>query len=223
MKRVSNLLHLLTGVALLVTAIYFFRQLADGGKTMWQQQSFGVAPRSAQSGSASEDAVQGMHKLEGAPDQAEEGAGGDGALSAATSGPPALLDHVNSTVDTGAPNHFLHRRFSLETYQFFPFEVPLHAIRPELQGTFRSLAAQNYPDGDLPVEVWLMNAEEFARFVNHRAVIAEFSSKPSSRGEIYWKLEAPAGRLQKYYLVFRNPSDGQRPTIVDADFTASFE
>jgi hypothetical protein len=68
-----------------------------------------------------------------------------------------------------------------------------------------------------------MNGEEFARFTNHRPVTAKFSSHPSTGGEVYWKLHANSANPQKYYLVFRNSSSGQGPSVVDADFTATFD
>jgi hypothetical protein len=34
---------------------------------------------------------------------------------------------------------------------------------------------------------------------------------------------APASNQQKYYLAFRNSATGQGASIVDVDFTASFE
>lgn len=111
----------------------------------------------------------------------------------------------------------------MKTFQSFEFEVPPHAPRPELEGTFQSVATQGNPDGSPSVEVLLMNGEEFARFVNHRPVSAMLSSPPSSGGEIYWKLKASAGKPLKYYLVFRNASEELGPSVVDADFTASFE
>ncbi|MGB6632964.1 MAG: hypothetical protein WBD25_12755 [Terriglobales bacterium] len=45
----------------------------------------------------------------------------------------------------------------------------------------------------------------------------------SGTGEIDWKLNANVDNPQKYYLVFRNSSEEQGPSLVDADFTASFE
>jgi hypothetical protein len=225
-KRITNLLHLLMGIALLAIAAYFLRGLADGGKMCWQQQSSVVAPpaRSGKAGSASGDSLPGAAdlKMYGALAQPDGAAGGDDAVPAPSSGPASLHDAVYAG-EPGAPNHFLHRRFSVETYQFFEFVVPPHAVRPELQGTMRSVATRQNPDGATSVELLLMNAEEFARFVNHRPVTAMASSHPSSDDEIYWKLKASADNPQKYYLVFRNSSEGQGPSVVDADFTASLE
>jgi hypothetical protein len=232
-KRVTNLLHLLTGIALLAIGAYFFRGLARNGERVWQQQSSVVAqpPRSAKSGSASDDPLPGAanEKVYAVLGQQDAAAGGDNAVPAPSSGPDSLADHINHVaagdraIEAGAPNHFLHRRLSVKTFEFFEFEVPPQAIRPELEGTFQSVAALQNPDGGPSVEVLLMSDKEFARFVNHRPVTAMLSSRPSSGGEIYWKLKAPADNPQRYYLVFRNSSEEQGPSIVDADFTASFE
>lgn len=229
MKRVTNLLHLLLGIASLAIAAYFFRGLADRGKTWWQQQSSVAShlPRSAKADLDSDDPLESAANLngDGVPGQQDETASGDKAVPAPSSGSPSLIDRTNyvSAVDASAPNHFLHRRFSVETYQFFEFEVPPHAVHPEVQGTIRSVATRQNPDGGLSVELLLMNDQEFARFVNHRPVIATLSSHPSSGDEIYWQLKAPTGNPQKYYLVFRNSSKGHGPSMVDADSTASFE
>jgi hypothetical protein len=228
-KSVRNLLHLLAGVALLAMAAYFFRQLADNAKMRWKQESSAAQPaRSAKSRSASDDPISGVAKVKvyGVLNQQDDSAGGNDAVLASSSGPPSSRDPAFRdpaySADAGAPNHFLHRHLTVKTFQFFEFEVPAHATRPELEGTFQSVATMQNPDG-APVEVSLMNAGEFARFLNHKPVVAQLTSPPSSGAEIYWKLKAPASNPQKYYLVFKNSSTGQGPSIVDADFTASFE
>jgi len=217
-KRVTNLLHLLIGIAALAVGAYCFRGLVQGGKTWFQQRSVGARPaRSAKSGSSADNL-----KMYGVLSQPDEAAGGDDSVPAQGDGSASVRDPAY-TGDPGAPDHFLHRRLSVKTYQFFEFEIPAHAVRPELEGTFQSVATRQNPEGGPSVEVLLMNHEEFGRFVNHRPVSTKFSSHPSSGGEIYWQLNTPAGSPQKYYLVFRNSSEGLGPSIVDADFTASFE
>jgi hypothetical protein len=225
-KRVTNLLHLLAGVALLVVAGYFFRELGRNGKTRLQQLSAESHPvRSERPHSASDDPVLSAAKVNvygvlGGQDNAATGEGEDGAP--VPSGSPSLLDHLHAA-DAGEPNHFLHRRLSVETYQVFAFEVPPRAIRPELRGTFRPAASSRNSGGGASVELLLLSDGEFARFVRNRPVTAAFSSNPSGHGAVDWKLEANAETSQKYYLVFRTSSEEQGPSIVDADFTASFE
>lgn len=230
MKRLTNLLHLLTGIALLAIGACFLRGLAHDGKWLWQRQPSIVAQpsRLAKPDSAGDDPVLSAAnentKVYGVLSQPAEAAAED-AIPAQSSGPPPLVDHIGhiNAVDAVAPNHFLHKRFLVKTFEFFDFEIPANATRPELEGTFQSVATEQNPDGSAFVEVLLMNDEEFSRFVNHRRVTAMLSLRPSRGGEIYWKLKAPAGNQQKYHLVFWNSSEGQRPSVVDADFTASFE
>jgi hypothetical protein len=222
-KRVTNLLHLLAGVALLVVAGYFFRELGHNGKTQLQQLSVEThRARPAKSHSASADPVLSAAKVNvyGVMGEQDDAVVGDDAAPAPSSS-PSLLDHLNSA-DAGVPNHFLHRRLSVETYQIFAFEVPPRAIRPELRGTFRSVASRRNPGG-ASVELLLLNDGEFARFIKNRPVTAAFMSNPSSRGAIDWKLSASVDNPRKYYFVFRNPSEGQGASLVDADFTACFE
>jgi len=230
-KRVTNLLHLLVGLALLAIGAHFFLNGIHGGKTRQQQGSSMQArpTRSATSDTPGDDftlsAAEGKVDVFSPPDKAAGGGevtDNDDAVPAPGSDSPSLVNHA-SAVDSRAPNHFLHRRLSVEDFQIFAFEVPPRALRPELRGTFRSVATQRNPDGGASVEVLLVNEKEFARFVNHKSVSATFTSNPSRRGEIAWKLDAPVDNPQKYYLVFRNSSAGQGPSLVDADFTASFE
>jgi hypothetical protein len=224
-KRVKNLVHLLIGIALLAVGAYFFRGLVLDGKLWWQQQLSVVVPpaKSTKSDSASDDPILSAAnvKVYGVLAQQDEAASGDDATPTPSSGPPSLLDHVN-TVDPGAPNHFLHKRLSVKTRQIFAFEIPPHAIRPQLQGRFRSVATRQNPGGGA-VELSLMNEEEFASFANNNPRSTTLSWDASRRGDIHWDLNATFNNPQKYYLVFRNSSQGQGPSIVDADFTASFE
>jgi len=227
-NRVTNLLHLLAGIALLAIAAYFFRGLARNGRVWWQQQSFFVAqpPAPAKSSATSSDPQSAAdEKVYGVLSQPDKAAGADGALPAPSSGPPSLVDHNGylNKIDASAPNHFLHRRLLIKTYQFFEFVVPPGATRPELQGTFQPVATRQNAGSGPVVQVLLMDAGEFARFVNHRPVAATLSSNSSESGEIYWRLKVPTGKPQKYYLVFWNFSDRQGPSLVDADFTASFD
>jgi hypothetical protein len=204
--------------------------LAQGGKVWWQQQSSTIAQpaRPIKAGSASDDPLPSAAavKVYGVLGQPEEAANGGYANPAPVGGSPSLehskVDRANAAVIT-SPYHFLHKRLLVKTFQFCEFELPSHALRPELEWTFQSVAAQGNPDGDASVEVSLMNAGEFARFLNHRPVVAQLTSAPSNGGEIYWTLKSPPDKPQKYYLVFRNSSTGQGPSVVDADFTASFE
>ena len=224
MKQFTNLLHLLVGLVLLAIGVYFFRTAAHEGEMWWDQQSSSsvASARSAKPGSASDDPILSAANLQvyGVLSQQNEAENRANAVPAPSSGPSSALDHVNAA-DAGAPNHFLHGRLTVRTHEVFEFVVPPHAIHPQLKGRFRSVAARRNPRGG-SVELLLLNEHEFANLAHNRAGTATFSADPSSRGEIHWDLNAEASTPQKYYLVFRNSSE-QGPSIVDADFTASFE
>lgn len=228
MKGIKSLLHLFIGAALLAVGAYFAADVARNGKVWWHQfAGVGVpttnlaadAHRSAEGAAASADPILNAANLQvyGVLGQKGEGAGGDDATPSRDSRSASMLDHA-SAVSTGAPNHFLHRRFSMKSSQVFKFEVPPRAIHPEVRGTFRSVAT-----GESPVEVLLMNDEQFADLVNRKPESATFSFDASSCGAIDWVLTSPLVNRQKYYLVFRNSTEARGPTIVDADFTISFE
>lgn len=228
MKGIKSLLHLFVGAALLAVGAYFAAGVARNGKVWWHQFA-GVglpttnlaadAHRSPEGGAASADPILNAANLQvyGVLGQKGEAAGGDDATLSRDSRSASLLDHA-SALSTGAPNHFLHRRFSMKSSRVFKFEVPPHAIHPEVRGKFRSVAT-----GQSPVEVLLMNDEQFADLVNHKPQSAMFSFDASSRGAIDWVLTSPLINREKYYLVFRNSQEGQGPAIVDADFTISYE
>ncbi|MGB8012917.1 MAG: hypothetical protein WCF68_14990 [Terriglobales bacterium] len=225
MKRTKSRLHLLLGIASLAIAAFFFREVAHGGKGLLQQTWAMMHPaRSAKPGSAGDDSDDNtkVYGVLGEHGEADDGDDGD---SGSSSGLPPPVDRIApfTAADAGTPNHFLHKRLSVKTYQFFEFVVPAHAIRPELQGTFQSVATRQNPSGGPAVEVLLLDREEFSRFVNHKSVSAMLSSNSSRGGEIYWKLSAPVNKPRKYYLVFWNPAEGQGPRIVDADFSVIFE
>ncbi len=226
MKRSSNCFHLLIGVASLALAAYFFHGLALNGKSWWQQQSFFATPvpKSAKPGLASDDSTPSAAKL-GESGESDDAAGADNAPPVESGGPPAIRDHVGfdaTALAAGIPHQFLHRRFAVKGYEFFEFALPAQAVRPELQGTVR-LAARQDSESNPSVELLLMNAQQFGRFLNRRPVTAMLSTHPASGDEIDWRIKPAAGDPQKYYLVFRNSAAAQGPSIVDADFSVSFE
>ena len=137
------------------------------------------------------------------------------------SGSAMAVDHVFAA-NAGAPNHFLHRRLTVEQYQIFAIEVPAHAIRPEISGTIRPVRADRKSHAS-SVELLLMDEDEFARFAASKPTTSTYSTSLSSPADIHWPLGANLANGQKYYLMFLNTSHQPVPAIVDADFTASFE
>ncbi len=230
MRRITNPLNLLTGVALVAVSGYFLLQAAQGGKGLWQRQASAGAQATRRSSANNDPSLSpGNVQVYGVLAGQDAGASGDDAVPPPTSGPPSVVDHVGHVpVDASQPNHFLHGRFAVNSYQFFEFEAPSQATRPELEGTFRCLGTGEKADGDPSVEVLLMDEEEFHRFVNQRfvnrgPVRTRLSFGPSSGGEIYWTLKASGGKPRKYYLVFREAGAGPSASVVEADFTASFD
>ncbi len=223
----KRVIHLFTGIALLSGCAYFLVGATHGFKTMWRRELAPAARpvESAKSTSASDDPILAAadRKVYGVLSQVGEAKGGDAeAVPLPPSGPPAAFEHV-SAADTDGPNHFLHKRLSIKTYQGFEFVVPPHVISPRLEGTFRSASGRGKGAGGSDVELVLMNDQEFADFAHNQGGTTTFSAHPSNHGEIHWALNATFSNPQTYYLVFRNLSERQGLTLVDADFTVSFE
>jgi hypothetical protein len=223
-KQVSILMHLLAGIAVLAILACVVYVEAHRGRQ--QLASIDAQPaKRANPNLPSDDSI--LEAAEGKKnvfDLKDEAAGGSDAspMPSTSSDTPAYHERVNPG-NISAANHFLHGRFPLTTSKIFRFEVPPRALRPELRGTFRTVATRQDVGGSPSVEVVLLNEEEFASFVSHKSVVAMYTSNPSSRGNILWELKANVADPQKNYLVFRNSTEGQRPIVVDADFSASFE
>jgi len=216
MKRLTNLLHLVAGLALLAIGAYFLLGVANNWKTWWQRQSASTSQPASNDPALS------------AANSKVYGVLGQFTGAASANDPPprdnaaiAPSDRVYSA-NAGQPNHFLHRRLSVETCQIFEFVVPPHAIHPRLEGTFRPAGVYWNHSGSPSVELLLMNEEGFASFTSNKPSLPVFYADASTRGAIQWPLRG-AATAQKYYLVFRNPSERDGPSVVDADFTAAFE
>jgi hypothetical protein len=216
----------MVGIALLVFAIYFLREFVHHSTSWWRREmaASNHPAESSKSGSASDDPVlkASKPKVYGVLSAVAEETNADEAEPSLPSGPPSAVDHVSVLADA-TPNHFLHRRVTVKTYQGFAFVVPPHAVHPRLRGTLRCVVKPGNPGGGSPVELWLMNEAEFASFARKEAATPTFAADASAQGKIDWNLSATFGDEQKYYLVFQNPSEGRGLRIVDADFTVSFE
>jgi len=225
----NRFLCLLFGVLLLAIGAYFSWRVATGWKPIWRQQE----ARQPHSTFSTADQVS-----DPATEAARLHVYGALASSANTSpeqqdedpnSPPrpaprvhAAVDHVTAAPDD-APKHFLHKRFSLRSYEGFEFVVPPHAIQPRLQGTFKCFAKGNGTTQPADADLLLLNDQEFADFLNGQVGTATFTNDPSDSGEIDWILNSPRSQPQKYYLIFRNSPGGTHIKLVDADFTVSFD
>jgi len=228
-RRLTNLLHLLVGLALLAGAGYFLRELASNGRI--QLRSFLAEGPAGQakfwSGDKDPASAAAKPKVYGvlAPYEAgdERKPNGDRPVAGPGGARVSLVDRV-ADVATGAPNHFLHGQVTVEGYRSYEFEVPADVARPELDGTWVCGPVNQRWDRRGSVEVSLMDEEEFARFAEGRSGgKSTFSAAPTMTGDIEWDLKPTFGSARKYYLVFRNASRRRGPVMVDADFTLRFE
>jgi len=219
--------YLLAGIALLAIGVYFGREFTHGSQPERRQLSSAPVhtPDARQSSSLPGDA-----RTLGAASLKEYGVlvhtqpettAVNAPEPSPPSGPPAAFEHVTTTPASG-PNHFLHKRLVVKTYKAFELEVPPHSVQPQLEGTFRSVAARG-AGGDDSTELMLLNEQEFADFVHHGQGTATYSADAANRGKVHWRLGTTSQDPQKYYLVFRNPSERQGAKTVEADFTVSFE
>jgi len=218
-KQLTSVVHLMFGIALLAIGAFFLRGFLGAGKASFQQSTTTNSRKSLSPepdlGGASGRVYGVLAQLEKTKDDESDG-DKEEPMSAAGGASPSSFERVAPT-PTDRPNHFLHRRLSLETCQIFEFDVPPHALRPELRGTFRSVGA-----GAASVELRLLNEEEFASFANNAPGSATFQEQASNHGQIHWALEPTLGYPRKYYLTIRN-SSARNVAVIDADFTASFE
>lgn len=213
--------HLLTGIVLLVASGYILLGIAHGWKTFWRQELSQTTHPTKSTKSTSDDPLLGAanSKVYGVLGQNDKADSGDEAVPPQISVAASPVEQVART--TIVPNHFLHKRISVQAYKGIEFVVPPLALHPQLQGTFRSVATSEL-SGRPAVELLLMTDHDFATFVRNETETTEASASPSDHGKVDWKLGATYGNPQKYYLVFLNAIEGEGPITVDADFTLSF-
>ena len=238
----KRFLHLVSGLVLLGMAGYCLLAVARGWKPFWRHEwaRTGVVRRTGKAGGAGEQGAGGLPGAgpagvsvygllaggggAGRGNAASGAAGGVAAQKAAPKAkvPASQLEHV--ALNAQAPIHFLHERFSVRTYKGVEFVVPRLALHPRLEGKFRAYGATGAgQEASGPaVEIMLMTEAAFRTFERNETETTEASAEAAEHGEIDWALDATYGNPQKYYLVFRNASDGDGVTVVDADFTVKF-
>jgi hypothetical protein len=215
-KQFSNWLSLAFGIVLLSFGVFCFHELASNGRAWWRQHRFTTRPK----------ANSGVNVRTGSNPLLYELLGDQAALSPKSATekkiPTSVVDRVASAGD-GRPNHILHKRISLETYKAFAFDVPPHSAHPRLEGTFRTAQAGQRAGMGVSVEVLLMTETQFEEFSQNYLEVSTQAERPANHGDIEWDLTPTFGNRECYYLVFRNSSKRTTPTLVDADFTATFE
>jgi hypothetical protein len=134
---------------------------------------------------------------------------------------PLPADHV-ALDPTPPPSNFLHKRFALKNYSDFTFVVPPNQSSPRLHGFFRSWAEGGSMKNALNVDLLLLNDREFEDFRQGRAGNSTYEVEATHNQAVDFAIASTTGERRSYHLIFRAP-DGSRNTMVDADFTLSFE
>jgi hypothetical protein len=137
----------------------------------------------------------------------------------------APLDRVSATL-LPPENHFLHKTFTLKTYEKFDFTVPAHSNRPTLHGSFVSFSQGNggiTSNANANVELMLLNGQEFDDFIHKRSGSTTYAGEPSFNQEVGFAVPSTHEQPQNYSLVFINTQGGPKSKVVKADFTVSFE
>ena len=134
---------------------------------------------------------------------------------------PTAADRVgNSPVGTSIT--VLPKSFVVATMVHWSFEVPAHAVNPQLRGTYR--AYLKYGDALSPdpadVDLLLLNERQYAELIAGHPGDAILSA-PSSQ-EVAIGLPPTFDQPAKYYLVFRNNSGKAAKKVVRADFHIDF-
>ena len=136
----------------------------------------------------------------------------------------SAADHVDAT-RLPAPNHFLHKQFTLTDRSDFAFSVPPHIVNPILRGNFHAFAKDSLDSTNRKpanIDLALMNEREFKDFVHRRSGDATYEVDSSSSQAVNYAIPPTHDRLESYHLVFQG-SGRSSATVVDADFTVSFE
>lgn len=139
---------------------------------------------------------------------------------------PTSVDHIVVSKPQPA-NNFLHKTFTVKTYEEFAFPVPAHIVKPMLHGSFESFAKN--ANGDLisnqtaDVDLLVLTDEEFDDFVHSRQGTATYTVDRAHSQSLTYHVPATVDQPQNYHLVFRNSPGGPHSKLVKADFTISFE
>lgn len=136
---------------------------------------------------------------------------------------PHPSDHVApSPVGTG--NSIVHKTFAVAATTKFSFEIPPHAVSPELHGTYRSFlqGAVQSSDEDANVDLLLMNDQQYANFLKGRPADTVFYVDSSHDQDVNCGLPATLDRPVQYHLMFRNSSSNAEKKVVQADFRVDF-
>lgn len=144
--------------------------------------------------------------------------------------PPVAAVHTVAPSDHVAPSPVgttqtvLQKTFNLKTTAAFPFEIPAHATEPHLHGIFESFVGQGHgtSDDSANIDFLIMNEQQQSDFASGHESETLFSVEGSHNQAVNFDLPASLGQPVKYYLVFRNPTDGKASRVVEANFRVDF-
>jgi hypothetical protein len=137
---------------------------------------------------------------------------------------PHPSDHIAES-PVGTSTAIVNRTFAMSAPAKFSFEIPPHAVSPQLHGTFRSFVRQagiQSSDENADVDLLLMNGEQYADFLRGQPAVTVYSVDSSHDQDVSFGLPATLDRPVMYYLVFRNSSSSAAKKVVQADFQVDF-
>jgi hypothetical protein len=212
--------HLLAGVLLLAAGTFYLARIGRGWNPPWRQAAPGASHK-VEPEPGDPALVPANAQVYGVLASAGEASAPDAAADTPTAPvKAAAIDHV-APASANASVNFLHKKFAVNKYHGFELIVPAHTYHPKVHGTFKSYAPGGGSAADMIV--MLLNEQEFGDFVRGEAGTASFSTDPSAGGQLDWALNSPMFEAQKYYLIFRSASSGNRTRVVDANFTITSE
>ncbi len=140
---------------------------------------------------------------------------------------PARRPHPSDRVapsPVGTSSAIVHKTFAVSSTTKFSFEIPPHAVSPQLHGTYRSFlqGSVQSSDEDANVDLLLMNDQQYANFLKGRPADTVFSVDSSHDQDVNCGLPATLDHPVQYYLIFRNSSSSGDKKVVQADFRVDF-
>ena len=136
---------------------------------------------------------------------------------------PHPSDHVAPS-PVGTSSSIVHKTFAVVATTKFSFEIPPHAVSPQLHGTYRSFlqGSVQSSDEDANVDLLLMNDQQYANFLKGRPADTVFFVDSSHDQDVNCGLPATLDHSVQYHLVFRNGSSNAEKKVVQADFRVDF-
>ena len=132
-------------------------------------------------------------------------------------------DHVAPS-PVGTSQNVLEKTFTLKKSAEFAFEIPPHAVQPQLHGLFASFPgdAHGTSDAIADIDFLVLNEEQHSDFVGNRPSEALFTVEDSNNQAVNFILPASQSQPVKYYLIFRNPDNSKSSKVVKATFRVDF-